>query len=866
MKNKNLPLLIGVFALFGSAQFYSQDSKNIINDYFYSQKRAEFLKSDLINFEINSTDASSSLKGDVVKIQQTYNGIPVYGSVGTALIKNGKITYFTDNFTKNYNLADAKNAQLSKNVAYNKIISSFGLTNETSYPILDFNQPETENTLVAKQRLVYVKNNANLSLAYEFILPEQKSAHYWNVLVDANSGEIIKKYDLNVACNFVPDAYSHESKVAINPLSTENLLKNSNDQKTTSSAFLAPDNASYNVFQFPIEAPSFGSRSLVSNPWILASSPEGWHSDGTTHYTITRGNNVYAYEDRDANNIAGTGSSPDGGASRLFDYSYSPNLTPINSLSAATTNLFYVSNKVHDIFYKLGFNAAARNFQQNNFGLGGNGSDYVIAESQDRSSFNNANFATPSDGSKPRMQMYLWSGSNQVLFYNAPSDAVSRTPAGATAEFGAQLDDVGVTGDVVLSPVLQACTDLPAGSLTGKIGLVERGTCAFTVKVKNAQTAGAKAVIIYNNVGGAVGGGMAGTDATITIPSILIENAEGEYIKTKLAASTTVNATLKLDIKHDGSFDNGIITHEYGHGISNRNTGDGYSCLYYPNSYEQMGEGWSDFFALMVTNQPGDNAGIARGMGTYVIGQGTTGGGIRPAKYTPDMTINTYTYGKTNGMEYNNGSAMVPHVHSIGFVWATILWDLHWKYVEKYGYSSDVTSNATNGSTRVLQLVIDALKLQECSPDFTTGRDAILAAEMATTGGEDRCMIWRTFAKRGVGLNASPGSKTDINDQVEDFSVPSDCLLGTNETTVNDGVSIYPNPAKNEFFIKLPSNTLGKLKVEIFDGSGRLVYTQDRISPDASKSISTQSLENGVYVVKVTGLGIEKSSKLMIKK
>ncbi|WP_449398829.1 M36 family metallopeptidase [Chryseobacterium wanjuense] len=161
-----------------------------------------------------------------------------------------------------------------------------------------------------------------------------------------------------------------------------------------------------------------------------------------------------------------------------------------------------------------------------------------------------------------------------------------------------------------------------------------------------------------------------------------------------------------------------------------------------------MGEGWSDFFALMLTNKPGDNASVARGTGTYVLGQPITGGGIRPAKYSPDFAVNSYTYGSTNGMEYtNSGGQVVPDVHSIGFVWATMLWDLHWQYVAQYGYSSDVMANTTNGSSRVLQLVTDALKLQVCNPTFIDGRNAILNADLATTGGVDKCMIWRTFTK-----------------------------------------------------------------------------------------------------------------------
>ena len=111
------------------------------------------------------------------------------------------------------------------------------------------------------------------------------------------------------------------------------------------------------------------------------------------------------------------------------------------------------------------------------------------------------------------------------------------------------------------------------------------------------------------------------------------------------------------------------------------------------------GEGWSDFFALMLTNRPGDNASVPRGIGTFAKNQPIDGIGIRPAKYSPNFNINNYTYAKTNGMHYvNQYGETVPHVHSIGFIWATMLWDLHWNYVEKYGYSSVVTNNMNSGS------------------------------------------------------------------------------------------------------------------------------------------------------------------------
>src|SRR5512144_1965676 len=58
--------------------------------------------------------------------------------------------------------------------------------------------------------------------------------------------------------------------------------------------------------------------------------------------------------------------------------------------------------------YLLGFNESAGNFQTTNFGNGGAQNDEVQVDAQDGAGVNNANFATPPDGSKPRMQMFLF--------------------------------------------------------------------------------------------------------------------------------------------------------------------------------------------------------------------------------------------------------------------------------------------------------------------------------------------------------------------------------------------------------------------------------------------------------------------------
>ena len=129
-------------------------------------------------------------------------------------------------------------------------------------------------------------------------------------------------------------------------------------------------------------------------------------------------------------------------------------------------------------------------------------------------------------------------------------------------------------------------------------------------------------------------------------------------------------------------------------------------------------------------------------------------------------------------------------------------------------------------------------------------------------------MIWNVFAKRGLGVNANAGVKNNITDQVENFQVPEECLLATNEvqSVKETKISIYPNPARDEFYINFPSNTLGKVNVELYDMSGKMVSSEDKISPDAKKAISTASLINGTYIVKVKGLGFESSSKVIVRK
>lgn len=140
---------------------------------------------------------------------------------------------------------------------------------------------------------------------------------------------------------------------------------------------------------------------------------------------------------------------------------------------------------------------------------------------------------------------------------NAPADIAKVCDAGP-AQFGPGLDTTGLTGDVALavdngqpapdgtpSPsTSDACTPLTnAAAIAGKIALVDRGACGFTIKVKNAQDAGATGVLVADNVE-ASPSGMAGNDPSITIPSVRIRLSDGNRMKAKLP-SGAVNVTMR---------------------------------------------------------------------------------------------------------------------------------------------------------------------------------------------------------------------------------------------------------------------------------------------------------------------------------
>jgi PA domain-containing protein len=127
-----------------------------------------------------------------------------------------------------------------------------------------------------------------------------------------------------------------------------------------------------------------------------------------------------------------------------------------------------------------------------------------------------------------------------------------------TASFGPPLSSTGVTGQIVEAldaadaagpTTSDACSGITnAAAVSGRIALVDRGTCGYIVKVKNAQNAGAVAVIVADILEEAPPAGLGGEDPTITIPSVRITLADGNAIKTQLEAAVTATLGVNLAI------------------------------------------------------------------------------------------------------------------------------------------------------------------------------------------------------------------------------------------------------------------------------------------------------------------------------
>lgn len=641
-KNYFCAMLLMVFSLtFLSAQ----DMNGIVQKYLNDKAPELGLTSQDVS-EWKISDIVPSLNPEIkhVYVKQYYNGIEIQGTSFKLTVKNNQVTWHINQFVNELaSKVVSSSSALTAKEAVSRLAAKKQLrlpsnmngkfNNDKGHFVFDKDQVALED-ITAKQ--VYLKTEKGVKLIWDVSFYQKDAQHWWIGKIDASTGDVLRIDDWVIHCNFGNPSEGHTFD---NKFNTELKSCGHKHHKVhgpqpepvmTSSVVLVPE--SYNVYAMPVESPNHGARSTVSNPFNATASPFGWHdTDGVAgaEFTISRGNNAWAYEDT-GNNNSSVGNEPDGGAGLVFDFPIDLGQAPNTYFDGAVTNLFYWNNIMHDVWYQYGFDEASGNFQQNNYGNGGVGGDYVLAEAQDGSGTNNANFSTPADGGRGRMQMYIWTAPNP---------------------------------------------------------------------------------------------------------------------------------------DKDGDLDNGIIAHEYGHGISIRIVGGpGTNGL---GGSEQMGEGWSDYFGLMLTMLATDTADQRRGVGTYALDQPVTGNGIRPAPYSRDMAINPFTYSDVSGLA-------VPH--GVGYGWCSVIWDMTWDLIDQEGFDPNFYTG-TGGNNIAMALVIEGLKNTPNNPGYVSGRDAILQADTDLYGGQYACLIWDAFARRGVGLNASEGSTSNNSDNVEDFTSGCDFTI-----------------------------------------------------------------------------------------
>lgn len=747
---------------------FSQSIEGIVKTELYRQWSDGLLPASDIEF-IKINQYSDNATGiTYAYVQQYVHDVPIEHAIANFTSKKGILTSSnTSRLVRNvlHQILDEQPQISAFDATTSALIQSGNKTYLRAKPQLEQQLSSTEYIFkktegilsnIPTQLWYRLEDDGHLKLYWKVGVFES-DGKYWQNYIDAQTGNIALRTNQTKSCFPV---YHRPSKNLMPALP------------------YAPSAApQYRVVPVPLTALNEGSSAFVSDPSDKIASPLGWHSDGINTYTITQGNNVHAFADPDSNYIA-SHDEPNGTSALSFDYIYNPTGTIAQNKNAAVTNLFYMNNVMHDFAYNYGFTEPAGNFQNKNFTGTGKGNDAVIALDQYgynyRSIRNNADYYTPPDGGNGIMRMFVWNVSGAKLL--KVIDPINRLKgfSTSTADFGAVVNSTAVSGKLVVvsdgtANSSQGCNTLINGAdVKGKIVLIDRGTCFFHEKACNAQAAGAIGVIICNYDDTPLSlGAVSPPPCNVTIPVISIGATDCKYLKSNIQSVTvSIQAPSTANsAERDGSFDNTIVSHEYTHGISTRLTGgpgNQSSCL---DNAEQMGEGWSDFVALAVTAKPQDNGNTLRNIGTYVLQEDINDVGIRQYPYTTNMAVNPQTYEDTYTAE----------VHDLGAVWTAMLWDLYWKLTDAYGWDPDLYKGK-GGNNKAIHLVMEGLKLQPCSPGFVDGRDAILKADQLLYNGEDQCLIWEAFARRGLGYSASQGSSNNQSDGVQAFDVPPSCV------------------------------------------------------------------------------------------
>lgn len=362
-----------------------------------------------------------------VELDQEINGIPVFrGEVKAGFTKRGEMVRVINNLAPALNY-DSLSTDFHDPLDAVRAAAAF-VHNNTSKLDLRKNSKEstdiktvfgTGDSATTAEKIYFPTEPGVAVPAWRVLIWQPVNAYY--VIVDAATQTMLWRKNITN-----DQTQSATYSVYVNPNAMINVADNPFP--------MTPGTTSPNGAQGA--AISRTSITRIGNEAPYTFNNLGWMTDGVNK---TDGNAIQAGLDRDAADGVDTNSEAVG-TSRTFNFTYNP-LNPNTNTGDApipgtqtypgsvfqqgtVTQMFYIANWYHDELYRLGFTEQARNFQNDNFGRGGVANDRIRGEGQDSSGTNNANFSTPADGGRGRMQMYIWTGSNPDIDGDVDADVM----------------------------------------------------------------------------------------------------------------------------------------------------------------------------------------------------------------------------------------------------------------------------------------------------------------------------------------------------------------------------------------------------------------------------------------------------------
>ncbi len=341
---------------------------------------------DTASLDIANQHVSNVSGVEHVYLQQTLNGIDVYNAVSNVSVDDsGRVLVVGNSFAPDVSSSvNRLTPAISATSAIEAAAANLGvsLTEPLAAPAsvnpadrsLTYSDGGISRDPIPTKLMVFPTNRGESRLVWNLTVNMTTSSDWYNINIDAETGDVLSR------ANYT--AYE-----------------------------------SLRVFPQPLEGPADGLHTVVTDPFDPVASPFGWFdTNGASgaEFTITRGNNVWAFPDRDGN-TASDGNEPNGGAALNFDFAFDPSASPLTNRDQATVNLFYWNNILHDVLVRSGFDEASGNFQVTNYSGNGLGGDAVQAAAQfgaDNGSTDNAFFATPPEGLSPLMGMFEFTQSN----------------------------------------------------------------------------------------------------------------------------------------------------------------------------------------------------------------------------------------------------------------------------------------------------------------------------------------------------------------------------------------------------------------------------------------------------------------------